>query len=48
MYPELGYTVVVLSNIDDEPDSIAFKLREWLTQGLSRQMLQPMVPPGSH
>jgi CubicO group peptidase (beta-lactamase class C family) len=33
MYPELGYTVVVLCNIDNDPAAIAFKLREWLTQG---------------
>jgi len=33
IYPELGYTVVILSNIDDDPTAIAYKLREWLTQG---------------
>lgn len=33
MYPELGYTVVILNNIDSEPNAVAFKLREWLTQG---------------
>jgi D-alanyl-D-alanine carboxypeptidase len=33
MYPDLGYTVVILNNIDSDPNSIAFKLREWLTQG---------------
>ncbi|MDC0673482.1 serine hydrolase domain-containing protein [Nannocystis radixulma] len=33
MYPELGYTVVILSNFDDDPRAIASKLREWLTQG---------------
>ena len=33
MYPELGYTVVILNNIDSDPNLIAFKLREWLTQG---------------
>lgn len=33
MYPELGYTVVILCNIDNDPTAIAFKLREWLTQG---------------
>ncbi|WP_244884941.1 serine hydrolase domain-containing protein [Singulisphaera acidiphila] len=37
MYPDLGYTVVILSNIDSDPNSIASKLREWLTQGLSRE-----------
>ena len=34
-YPDLGYTVVILSNIDDDPTAIAYKLREWLTQGPS-------------
>jgi len=33
IYPGLGYTVVVLTNIDDDPTAIAYKLREWLTQG---------------
>ena len=33
MYPELGYTVVILTNYDDLPKPIAMKLREWLTQG---------------
>lgn len=33
VYPDLGYTVVILSNIDDDPTAIAYKLREWLTQG---------------
>lgn len=33
LYPELGYTVVILSNIDNEPALIANRLREWLTQG---------------
>jgi CubicO group peptidase (beta-lactamase class C family) len=33
MYPDLGYTVVILNNIDSDPNSIAYKLREWLTQG---------------
>lgn len=36
MYPDLGYTVVILSNYDDEPEAIAYKLREWLTQGSSK------------
>lgn len=31
--PELGYTIVVLTNYDDDPNSIDFKIREWLTQG---------------
>ena len=34
-YPGLGYTVVILSNIDDDPTAIAYKLREWLTQSPS-------------
>jgi len=33
MYPDLGYTVVILTNIDSDPNAIAYKLREWLTQG---------------
>ena len=32
-YPDLGYTVVILTNIDSDPNAVAFKLREWLTQG---------------
>jgi CubicO group peptidase (beta-lactamase class C family) len=31
--PTLGVTIVVLTNYDDDPDTIAFKIREWLTQG---------------
>lgn len=34
MYPDLGVTVVVLSNYDDDPTGVADKLREWLTQGV--------------
>ena len=37
MYPDLGYTVVILSNIDSNPNAIAFRLREWLTAGRSPQ-----------
>jgi D-alanyl-D-alanine carboxypeptidase len=33
MYPDLGYTIVILTNIDDEPSSISRKFREWLLQG---------------
>lgn len=33
IYPELGCTVVVLTNIDDDPNPIAYQFREWLTQG---------------
>lgn len=32
-YPDLGYSVVILNNIDSDPNSIAYKLREWLAQG---------------
>ncbi len=33
MYPDAGYTVVVLTNIDDDPNPVAYQFREWLTQG---------------
>jgi CubicO group peptidase (beta-lactamase class C family) len=33
MYPDLEYTVVILSNIDSDPNVLAFRLREWLTAG---------------
>jgi CubicO group peptidase (beta-lactamase class C family) len=33
MFPDLGYTYVILSNYDAETPAISFKLREWLTQG---------------
>lgn len=33
IYPDLGYTVVILTNIDDSPRPIAYKIREWLIQG---------------
>jgi CubicO group peptidase (beta-lactamase class C family) len=32
-YPDLGYSVVILCNIDNDPNALAFKLREWLAQG---------------
>ncbi|HTN40704.1 MAG TPA: serine hydrolase domain-containing protein [Asticcacaulis sp.] len=32
-YPDLGYSVTILSNIDCEPQTIAYRLREWITQG---------------
>jgi CubicO group peptidase (beta-lactamase class C family) len=35
VYPDLGYTVVILSNYDADTNSLANKLREWLTQGHS-------------
>jgi CubicO group peptidase (beta-lactamase class C family) len=31
MYPDLGYTVAIFCNIDNNPTAIALKLREWLT-----------------
>lgn len=36
MYPELGYTVVILNNIDSNPLGLATKIGEWLTQGTSK------------
>jgi CubicO group peptidase (beta-lactamase class C family) len=41
MYPELGYTVVILSNYDSDPAAIANKLREWLTQSPSNEIPTP-------
>lgn len=35
VYPDLGYTVIILSNYDADTNSLANKLREWLTQGQS-------------
>jgi CubicO group peptidase (beta-lactamase class C family) len=32
VYPELGYTVIIFNNIDSDPNALAFRLREWLTQ----------------
>lgn len=32
-YPDLGDSVCILNNIDSDPTAVAFKLREWLTQG---------------
>jgi CubicO group peptidase (beta-lactamase class C family) len=45
MYPEMGYTVVVLSNYDDDPAAIANKLREWLTQGTAQERPASPAPP---
>lgn len=45
MYPTLGYTVAILSNYDDDPTAIAFKLREWLTQGVTTPKTQPESVP---
>jgi len=36
MYPDLGYTVVVMSNVDQGAVVVASKLREWIIQGRSR------------
>lgn len=44
-YPELGYTVVILSNIDNDPTAIAYKLREWLTQSPLNAASPPERPP---
>jgi CubicO group peptidase (beta-lactamase class C family) len=44
-YPELGYTVVILSNYDDDPKALANKLREWLNQGSSQEEPMPQAPP---
>jgi D-alanyl-D-alanine carboxypeptidase len=33
MYPDLGYTVVILNNIDSAPTPLAQTIRGWLTQG---------------
>jgi hypothetical protein len=43
IYPDLGYTVVILSNYDSDPVAIANKLREWLTQSPSNEV--PTPPP---
>ena len=44
-YPDLGYTVVILSNIDDDPTAIAYKLREWLTRSPSNASAAPEPAP---
>ena len=41
IYPDLGYTVVILSNYDSDPTSITNKLREWLTQNQLNEMPDP-------
>jgi CubicO group peptidase (beta-lactamase class C family) len=41
MYPDAGYTVVILSNYDSNPSAIANKLREWLTQNPSNEVPTP-------
>jgi len=45
MLPEQGYTIVVLSNYDDDPNAIADKICEWLLQGTSRAQAPP--PPAA-
>jgi CubicO group peptidase (beta-lactamase class C family) len=45
IYPDLGYTVVILTNIDDDPTAIAYKLREWLTQGPANFAPMAEAPP---
>jgi CubicO group peptidase (beta-lactamase class C family) len=42
IYPELGWTVVILSNYDSNPTAIANKLREWMTQSPSNEI--PTAP----
>jgi CubicO group peptidase (beta-lactamase class C family) len=37
MYPRAGVSVVILSNIDDDPAAIAHKIREWMMQGHQEQ-----------
>jgi len=37
MYPDLGYTVVILNNIDSRPTPIASMIRGWLTQGINQK-----------
>lgn len=45
MYPDLGVTVIILSNYDDDPTGIRNKLREWLTEGNSPvREYQPAKP----
>jgi len=41
MLPEQGYTIVVLSNYDDDPNAIADKICEWLLQGRSKASSSP-------
>ena len=37
MYPDLGYTVVILNNIDSAPTPLALTIRGWLTQGTGQK-----------
>lgn len=41
IYPDLGYTVIILSNYDSDPTAIAHKLREWLTQSPANELPRP-------
>jgi len=43
MVPAEGLTVVVLANVDTEPELIAYKLREWLSP--RNQSSSPPAPP---
>jgi CubicO group peptidase (beta-lactamase class C family) len=45
MYTDLGYTLVILSNYDNDPRSIAYKIREWLTQNPSNEKPALSPPP---
>jgi len=45
IFPELGYSVAILSNYDDDPGSIDYKIREWLTQGKPAPSSDPSGPP---
>jgi CubicO group peptidase (beta-lactamase class C family) len=45
IYPRSGLTVVILSNIDSEPNAIAYKIREWLTQGAAGSSDDFEAPP---
>ncbi len=38
--PDLGYTVVILSNYDDDPGTIDYQIREWVTQGKPGKIIE--------
>ena len=42
MYPDLGYTVAIFCNIDNNPTAIALRLREWLTRVAPWQAVNPL------
>jgi CubicO group peptidase (beta-lactamase class C family) len=48
MYPGSGYTVAILTNIDDDPNAIAYKIREWLLQGDEQLGHEPDAAPDLH